>query len=814
VSSGPVGVIFSVSEKDVANGVDYLFHRLVRWREPVVSEGGVRVAIPREGRKIEDQTIDLLTPTEQRITGVRAETAVRGERTVVYDVPGMLWQTLDDGVSLTAMDLAQYAEDAGTVIVDRRGWGAIVGEIEVLDTVAGEPGDYIDTEAPHQVNALVGQSPVAQRGGTRKVQIIGRTAKPGTAMLYLEDAGLLAQTLPTPEEPPEDGAIPVPEFTLAADVDEPLTVAVATVTNDTALEDVGAIVEWEYAVSETEPVAAGTAFGPLALGFGIDTIDVPAVPSGSTVWVRARAKVLATGVFSDWSDWQSITLGPDDDGTGGVLPPFDLELAYDSGGVLSATATSLVAAITSVYFVAGDDTGAAPTYAATLLGTLDASGPPFTAASLATMAVGETRTVGAIGEDALDNRTTLILATITRLTPGDLDPGVGAGTPGNLRVTFHTGPPRVFRGIGATLDEPVGMKGWRKSENTGSIGRARLQHNCRSSSGGDLELHLTYSLDKFATDPIETGVFVRADRTQFPEVGEYLPIDELALGDNVTLGVATKGGDGTSVLITENVYLDAVSSEAPPALPPEVDLPQGGPLGTLILKHDARTVLDNGQTEGSSLTSIPDDTTITGPSSPHTASSVQSAPIFHTSGFGGGSLPRWSVDSTKGVSGPIPSVDGCTFYFVVDVTSGAGSNGDGQTRNAPIMLTLSAPQQGGFVDVRADGKLHACVNEGAFATPSKTGSVDRTDGPHVIALSWNRGSGFWSVFVDAALEMTASHAVVTNSWFGLTEIFYGNVNGLDVLTADYGFIGCWDLPHDATGVATVTAALQGIWGTP
>jgi hypothetical protein len=89
--------------------------------------------------------------------------------------------------------------------------------------------------------------------------------------------------------------LPVPEFTLAASVDTPLTVATATVTNDTDLEDFGAIVEWEYAVSDDRARDDGTAFGPLQLGFGEDTIDTPAAPSGSTIWVRARSSILSTG---------------------------------------------------------------------------------------------------------------------------------------------------------------------------------------------------------------------------------------------------------------------------------------------------------------------------------------------------------------------------------------------------------------------------------------------------------------------------------------------------------------------------------------
>jgi hypothetical protein len=292
MADGPRGVIFDVSEETVVNGVDFVFCRFVKWNDPVVAEAndGGRTAVPREGailQAISEQTIDLLTTADVPIQGVRGDTAVYGTRTITYALPGMLYTTPDDGDTLVGIDLEQYVRDAGDVIVDRRGWGGIFArDIEVLDSLAGIPGDYLDLAVPHQVNAVVGQVPVAQRGGTRKVQIVGRTPKPskGRSVLHLEDAGNLAQTPPETPDPPATEALPVPEFTLAASGTTPLTVAVATVTNDDDIEAFGAGVEWQYATGDTEPTGDGTAFGPLALGFGVDTIDVPAVPSGSTVW--------------------------------------------------------------------------------------------------------------------------------------------------------------------------------------------------------------------------------------------------------------------------------------------------------------------------------------------------------------------------------------------------------------------------------------------------------------------------------------------------------------------------------------------------
>ena len=134
--TGPVGVIFRVAEDTVVNGVDFQFTRFVKWNDPVVSENtdGGRTAVPRDGaiiQAISEQTIDALTEADLTIQGVRGDTSTYGEQTLTYTVPGMLWLTTDDGDTLLALPdgLEGYVEAAGEVIIDRRGWGAIEGEI-------------------------------------------------------------------------------------------------------------------------------------------------------------------------------------------------------------------------------------------------------------------------------------------------------------------------------------------------------------------------------------------------------------------------------------------------------------------------------------------------------------------------------------------------------------------------------------------------------------------------------------------------------------------------------------------------------------
>lgn len=405
--------------------------------------------------------------------------------------------------------------------------------------------------------------------------------------------------------------------------------------------------------------------------------------------------------------------------------------------------------------------------------------------------------------------------------PLGVDDGTVEGTPGNLRITFHAGPPRVFRSVGAALDEPEGAVMMRKSENTGAIRRARLQHASHTAPGGSAELHLLYSLDRFATPGLETGVFVRADRERFPEVGDYLPIDEAAIGDNVMLGIGTKGGDGDTVIKTGNIYLDAVSSDTPPEQPPEIDtdLPQGGPLGNLILDLDAEGDLMAAlaYANGASVTSWPDETAITGDAAPYTTGGTQTAPTFQTSGFAGGAKPCVRADSgVEGVAFPVPTTGHCTFICVVDVTSGSGAPTDGQNPTGGFVITTaSINNANGWLQVRADGTLFAGCNAGSFGTPSKGGPTDITDGPHILRFALDKSAGRFKVYIDGVLDIDyGPDPNVFGSWVGVARMYLGNVLSQGAVVLDYGRVVCYDAPQTMTGLNAAELVLQAQWGTP
>jgi hypothetical protein len=135
------------------------------------------------------------------------------------------------------------------------------------------------------------------------------------------------------------------------------------------------------------------------------------------------------------------------------------------------------------------------------------------------------------------------------------------------------------------------------------------------------------------------------------------------------------------------------------------------------------------------------------------------------------------------------------------------------------MISESANHSNGWVTVRTDGKIQACVNAGPFGNPSDVGTTDVSGATnsHIVALVWDRGGGAWYLYVDDALDASVTGNTLvngSNTWDLVARFYYGNVDPIASINLDFGLIACWDLPHDATGVATVGAAIRATWGTP
>jgi hypothetical protein len=411
----PDTVIFDVDEKTTINGVDYEFRTFKRFRNP--THQTIRgVTVKTDGDDKNSQTINLLTYGSFTIEGRRSATHVQGERVHTFKIPGQLLFYNSGLNAYTSSNQTLYVLGAGDTIIDRTGWGVIEGSVRVKASTPGLPGDFIDLTAPHQVNALTSQTPKAQRGGTRKVQIVKRTNEPSASLLDLWDAGNLPQVVP-PDDGTNTDPTPVgivePAFTLAAQsvppvtggVADPLHVATVTITNGAALAAAGADVHFEYLVQTATPSAsdAGLPFGVLTQPDVVGTIDTPAIsPSGQTVWVRAQSRVPTTGQSSAWSAWDSITLGPAQNGAGNEVAAPSLSFTIDAAGLADILAAVTGGNVASVKFAAAAVGAAEATDAAVRAATADTVAP-FEALNIFTLQPGEQRAVSAFAYDSFGN---------------------------------------------------------------------------------------------------------------------------------------------------------------------------------------------------------------------------------------------------------------------------------------------------------------------------------------------------------------------------------------------------------------------------
>lgn len=408
----PDDVIFNVDEKSTINGVDYRMRTFRRFLNPSYeSVQGHKIKVA--GDDIDQQTINLLTYGKFTIEGRRAATAVQGDRVLLFDIPGQLLFLNAALNAYTAVRVTEYALAAGDVIIDRAGWGVIEGEIRVHPSIAGLPGDYLDLQVPHQVNAKTAFTPKAKRGDTRKVQIIKRTDEVSASLLTVWDAGNLSQVPPTDDGTtvdPGTGALTVPAFTLAPQSVAPITggvpdpdhVATATLTNGGVVGAEGAAVHFEYLVQAGTPAGSdsGLVLGVLQQPDVVDEIDTPPIdPSGQTVWVRAQSRMAATGQVSAWSAWQSITLGPEQTGNDVMAPA--LSFTIDTAGLADILA-SVAGNVIKVKFAAAA-VGAAEASDATVRAATADSVPPFEALNIFTLLPGEQRAVSAFAYDQFDN---------------------------------------------------------------------------------------------------------------------------------------------------------------------------------------------------------------------------------------------------------------------------------------------------------------------------------------------------------------------------------------------------------------------------
>ncbi|MES2524029.1 MAG: hypothetical protein V4617_15085 [Gemmatimonadota bacterium] len=408
------GPVWELDESQRVYSVAYTWQRFVPWpgdEDPANADRALDGVMAYDVGPITFESDDLTQPY-----GARNETFKVPGCVLVPDgsggtLPYAATETRDVTARLAEPLLAQFQRGAPTSTLHIR------AGIEIL-----EGQDWL-LEIAHRPGFDAGQSPVAQRGTSERVQVISR---------QIHAWGTTVQVIRVPADatPIDDGTeVPTPTpVTLDPTVNATAgsTSVSLVLDDDTGYVDAGIFLEVEYAVQATAPEGSGTAAASLWEPGGSFTLGPFA--AGAKVWYRVRP-VYQGGARGAWGAWDDVQLTATTGQTGGTgLQTPTIVLGVDGAFLVSAgvdggpSATKAYLAYSLVGF---------PSEAAVLAGSVDTV-VPFSFAALGTPGAGVTAYVAAITEDALGNRSLRATALYTR--PGG---GGGGGGPTLLAARYE-----------------------------------------------------------------------------------------------------------------------------------------------------------------------------------------------------------------------------------------------------------------------------------------------------------------------------------------------------------------------------------------
>lgn len=388
------------------------------------------------------------------------------------------------------------------------------------------------------------------------------------------------------------------------------------------------------------------------------------------------------------------------------------------------------------------------------------------------------------------------------VSPDDVDPGVGAGTPGNLMLPFvvESGDddPLVLGPHGIGLEHiPAG---WVRA-NLQAGAEARGQATIAVKGYVTAYLEVKYSTDGGVTWPdgqvlgiqVPLGLVNPTPGTTVEhQVGFAVAVPAGAAGD-VVMRPAVGGGDGITIPEIVNFLVKVTSAEQPPETgegtpaPGTPALPgPAAPWGTVILDFNARL----GIVAANLARAIPWEDQSTSNNDAATdafGGSVRSGGEYHTSGWRGGALPYVkSKAANYGWVSPSGYSGAETLYILLDQITGGGVGNVGGNEAANIAASDGGGGGNFWLRMQGDGFLFIMAGVSFFGTPQGTGTHNVADGqPHIIRVVHAPGAGNVSVYVDGALDISVSNAVIVNGWTG-TQIYFGtgSLEG-NVLTANW-----------------------------
>lgn len=160
--------VFNVDQDTVVTAVTLKQQRLRPWTkvETDQPEADALISSPWPENTLENAADDLPPGFENTVS--------------IGDIPGMIMEivTVDAVTAPQPVDFRTYLAPIADEVFQRFGRGAIGGTLHFRDTMTNEVGSEIFVDLIHRPNAVIGNTPVSQRGGARRVQIVRRTETP------------------------------------------------------------------------------------------------------------------------------------------------------------------------------------------------------------------------------------------------------------------------------------------------------------------------------------------------------------------------------------------------------------------------------------------------------------------------------------------------------------------------------------------------------------------------------------------------------------------------------------------------------------
>jgi hypothetical protein len=157
------GTVFDLDESTVVTAITVKQQTIRLWTtdEQDQPEADGLIATPSTTDTIENSDDDIPAGLEHTV--------------VIGDIPGMVLLHDDTPADIVPLPFEQYLRGIGDEMFQRFGRGAIAGEISCLSDIDQPVGEEFIANLMHRPVSDASQSPVTQRGGEQRVQIVQRT---------------------------------------------------------------------------------------------------------------------------------------------------------------------------------------------------------------------------------------------------------------------------------------------------------------------------------------------------------------------------------------------------------------------------------------------------------------------------------------------------------------------------------------------------------------------------------------------------------------------------------------------------------------